>query len=296
MARCSLPSILGRVGALTLCLIIPLRVGAAAGAGPLRPGSGSMSVNGTTLHYEIQGRGPALVFLHAGIADSGMWDEQVRHFRTHFTVVRFDQRGYGASAPATGPYAPVEDCDALLGALGIDHATVIGLSNGGSFALDLALAHPGRVSRLVVVSSSPGWWRFSTEFARRGAALLAAGQQHGSAALVDGWMRDPMLQLASRRASVARAMRRFLSRNTAGILSAPLFRPPSIPTPTVADIHVPTLIVVGDHDDPEIVARAPEMASGIPGAETIVIAGADHMVNLERPREFDRALDRFLAR
>src|SRR5438093_1062280 len=59
--------------------------------------SGWADVNGGRLHYEIYGRGPALVFLHAGIADSRMWDEQVRYFSDRYTVVRFDMRGFGQS-------------------------------------------------------------------------------------------------------------------------------------------------------------------------------------------------------
>lgn len=72
-------------------------------------------------------------------------------------------------------------------------------------------------------------------------------------------------------------------------------RPPDIPVPKLADLKMPTLIMVGERDDPEIVVRARTMSREIPGAKGVVIVkGAGHMVNLEKPREFNRALATFL--
>ena len=71
-------------------------------------------------------------------------------------------------------------------------------------------------------------------------------------------------------------------------------RPPNIPLPKLSDFKIPTLVIVGDHDDPEIVQRAHLIVREIPSAKEIVIKNADHMVSIEKPREFNRALDLFL--
>jgi alpha/beta hydrolase fold len=87
-------------------LVLMLSIGpppAPVSAAPLENlrASGKADVNGGHLYYEVYGHGAPLVFLHAGIADSRMWDRQVNYFSRKFTVVRFDTRGYGKSDPPT---------------------------------------------------------------------------------------------------------------------------------------------------------------------------------------------------
>jgi len=223
-----------------------------------------------------------------------MWDEQVKYFSSRYTVVRFDARGYGQSEIPNEPYVPADDLHNLLAILRIDRATVIGLSMGGTIAIDYALAYPRAVSGLVVIAGSPGWLPYSEALTKRTAAIVAAGNEHGSRQLVDGWLLDPMLVLARTRPTVAAQMRTFLSRNAEGILRAPLMRPPNIANPRLSDLHMPMLVMVGDKDDPEIVERAHSMAREIAGAKIQTIKNADHMVSLERPRVFNRHLDAFL--
>ena len=71
-------------------------------------------------------------------------------------------------------------------------------------------------------------------------------------------------------------------------------RPPDIPLPKLSDVKIPTLIMVGDQDDPEVVERSRIMSREIPGAREAIVRGAGHMVNLENPREFNRVLYGFL--
>ncbi len=277
----------------TVLLALGLRTATTAPLKDLRA-SGQAQVNGTRLHYEVYGHGPSLVFLHAGLADGRMWDDQVNYFSGQHTVVRFDVRGYGQSDPPSAPYAPADDLDLLLRLLGISRAAIIGLSMGGTEAIDFAAAHPETVSALIIVAGSPGWQPYSGALVRRTSAILAAGKAQGPAALIEGWFNDPMLAVAQAQPKVAKQLRRFLSQNAAGILSTAFMRPPNIPTPSLSDFKMPALVMVGDHDDPEIVERSRTMSREIPGARLAVIPDAGHMVNLERPREFNRALADFL--
>ena len=273
-------------------LILSLSLPTATFSAPLT--SGKAEVNGGRLYYEVSGHGPPLVFLHAGIADSRMWDSQIQYFSRHYTVVRYDLRGYGKSDAPTAPYVPAEDLYALLQFLNLDRASIVGSSIGGTQAFDMAAAHPRAVTALVVVGGSPGWLPYSDEMNQRTSAIMSNIKEKGPASVVEGWLHDPMLTIARTQAPVAQQMRMFISQNVPGLLGTPLMRPPNIALPKLSDLKMPTLVMVGDHDDPEIVQRANLITREIPGAKDIVIKGADHMVNLEKPREFNRALDSFL--
>lgn len=262
--------------------------------------SGKAEVNGGRLYYEVYGHGEThghgtpLVFLHAGLADSRMWDRQVNYFSDKYTVVRYDARGYGQSDAPTAPYVPAEDLYALLQFLKIDRACIIGLSIGGIYAFDMAAAHPQAVSALIVVAASPGWIQYSDDMGKRVTAITMGAKDKGPNSVVEGWLNDPMLVVARTQPHIENEMRMFLSQNVPGILGLPFMRAPRIPRPNLSDFKMPTLVSVGDHDDPEIVERAHLITREIPGAKEVVIKGADHMVNIEKPREFNRALDSFL--
>jgi len=223
-----------------------------------------------------------------------MWDSQVEYFSRNYTVVRLDTRGYGQSDAPTRPYSPAQDVFALLQFLKLERACIIGLSMGGTEAIDVVAAHPQAASCLVVVAGSPAWLQYSDAMRRRGEAIAAAAREKGAAAMVEGWLNDPMLILARTQPRVEQEMRMFLEQNTPGILALPFVRSPNIPVPKLADFKVPTLVMVGDRDVPEIVQRAHLVSREIPGAKEVVIKHADHMVNLEKPREFNRALASFL--
>jgi len=280
-----------------LCLFAALMMRVASWSSPiLEPRvKGTARVNGAALYYEIFGRGPTLVFLHAGLADSRMWDREVEYFSGKYSVLRFDARGYGKSDVPVEPYTPVDDLHGLLGFLGIERACVIGLSMGGTVAIDFAAAYPEAISCLVVVAGTPGWQSYSDALVHRVGTILEMGQQKGQSAVVDGWLNDPMLAAAKAKPRIAKQLKTFLTQNARGFLSTPLMRPPNIDTPNLRNLKVPTLVVVGNRDDPEIVERSRTMTREIPGARQAVINGAGHIVNLEKPQEFDRILAQFIS-
>lgn len=93
--------------------------------------AGFFMLNGAPLYYEVAGAGEPLILIHAGVADSGMWDEQFESFARHYRVVRYDWRGYGKSAVPAQPVALHEELADLLAYLGIAHAHLLGISFGG---------------------------------------------------------------------------------------------------------------------------------------------------------------------
>ncbi|MFC7646414.1 alpha/beta fold hydrolase [Streptosporangium lutulentum] len=111
-----------------------------------------MRVNDVDLAYDEAGDGPAVVLVHAGCADRRMWEHQFQALAADFRVIRYDWRGYGESADATGDFAHHEDLTALMDALEIDRAALVGSSDGGKISLDAALTSPGRITSLTLVA------------------------------------------------------------------------------------------------------------------------------------------------
>ena len=121
--------------------------------------TGKAEVNGAQIYYEVAGEGEPLVLVHAGIADSRMWEGQVAAFAERYRVIRYDLRGFGKSEMVEGPFSHQEDLCALLDALGVERAHLVGCSMGGGAVLDFALEYPERVGNLVLVGSAISGFR-----------------------------------------------------------------------------------------------------------------------------------------
>src|SRR5690606_6815407 len=89
---------------------------------------GTADLNGATFHFEMAGIGPPVVFIHAGIADSRMWEGQFAPLSKWFRVIRYDLRGFGRTLPAPGPFSHRDDLAALLDHLAIERASLVGCS------------------------------------------------------------------------------------------------------------------------------------------------------------------------
>src|SRR6266566_308505 len=125
--------------------------------------AGTLAINGAHLYYEQAGSpgspGHPLVLIHGFTLDTRMWDDQFAVFTRHYQVIRYDMRGFGRSdLPAEEPFTAVDDLRALLDTLGVSRACVLGLSLGGSVAIDFALAYPDRTSALVLVDPALRGW------------------------------------------------------------------------------------------------------------------------------------------
>src|SRR5690349_12659867 len=108
------------------------------------------TINGARIHYERAGEGMPVIFLHAGVADYRMWGPQMPVFSKHFDVIAPDLRGFGKSELPPGTWSPVSDLLGLIDELGLKPAHIVGCSIGGGIAIDFALEHPERVSKLVL--------------------------------------------------------------------------------------------------------------------------------------------------
>jgi pimeloyl-ACP methyl ester carboxylesterase len=259
-------------------------------------------VNGAELYYDTRGQGDALLLLHAGIADSRMWDDQFQVFAQRYRVIRYDLRGFGQSLMPSGAYAHHDDAAGLLDHLNVDKADVLGVSFGGSVALDFALAYPERVKALVLSAPYVSGYRPTSEelvrFDSEEEAALGRGDLDAATELnvrtwVDGPHRTPQQVDPTVRERVREMQyRTFANPEAEEVRSLPL-DPPAIAR--LGEIRAPTLVVVGDQDVREFVALADLVAREIWGAEKAVIPETAHVPNMELPELFNQIVLAFLA-
>ena len=262
---------------------------------------GYAPVNGTRLYYEIKGHGHPLLFIHAGIADCRMWDPQWEALSGRFTLVRFDIRGFGRSEQPGVPCSLTDDLSSLLAYIGIDRPFVVGCSMGGSLAIDFALEYHEDVAALVAVGAGlSGYEVIDPAMQAQWAAIDAALARGDQAEAVELELRMWVDGVGRTSADVSSAVRErvremdlALMRRGDPELDMKEIEPPAIRR--LGEIAVPTLVLIGTHDQPRIHETASLLASGITGARRVEIPGAAHLPNMEAPDRFKALLVDFLA-
>lgn len=231
-----------------------------------------------------------------------MWDPQWEPYQRSHRVLRYDMRGFGRSPIGPGRFSNARDLIELLEQEGIERAAIVGVSMGGRVALEVALARPELVGALVLVGAGlPGPDR-SAELTAAGAEEEAAWERGDLDAAVevmlrtwvDGPRRRPEDVDPSLRARVAEMQRRayelqFPVDETAE--QEPLVADLS---ERLAEVRVPTLVVVGEEDLPDMHQTADRLERELPTVRRATIAAAAHLPSLERPQEFDALVLPFL--
>jgi 3-oxoadipate enol-lactonase len=262
--------------------------------------TGVVTVDGTTLAYRTAGCGHPLVFLHAGIADSRLWDRQLERFADDYRVVAYDLRGYGESSLPDEPYAHHRDLGRVLDSLGVEAAHLVGASMGGAVAVDFALTAPERITSLTLVAPALGGYRFTDDATHEGweaaGAAFEAGD-FGRAATIESdlWLAGPDRTLDDVDEDVRALVRSMLLQSYEHQHHEPpetSLDPPAIHR--LADLRVPVLLVSGALDRPDMDAIAARIEADAPSVKREVVDDAAHLPSLERPSAFDRLLHDFL--
>lgn len=252
--------------------------------------------------YDVHGEGPAVALLHAGAADSRMWEPQLRSFAESHSVLRVDFPGFGRTPIEASPVSFRNAVREALDAAEIDRTALVGVSLGGNTALELAVESPGRVSALVLVGAGLPDHKWSEEVTSFFAAEDEALERGDLDAAVDAnlrtWLAGPNRNLdtidSELRTLVATMQRRAFELQSAWPeLRAERLDPPY--SERLRDVNVPTLVLTGDEDIADIHQIAERLVAGIPDASRATIADAAHLPNIERPEEFDRIVLGFLA-
>ena len=248
--------------------------------------------NGIQIAYERVGDGPALVLVHGAGVDGRMWQPQISALADEFTVVAWDEPGAGRSddLPADFGLADYAHClAAVIDALALGPAHVAGLSWGGTVVLELYRHHPEWVGSLTFADSYAGWKgslpaeevRTRIEGLRE---MLAAGERYDPPGLFAGEPPSEFatlleeMTIAARPASLGRQLSMMAEADERDLL------------PRIA---VPTLLIWGEADTRSPLDVARQFENAIPDAELVVIPGAGHVSNLEKPCPFNDALRSF---
>lgn len=266
-------------------------------------GEQGVLLDGAELHVDVTGNGDALLLIHAGVADSRMWDRQVEEFSKEYRVIRCDLRGFGRSRMSVGAFAYHDDIAALLRHLDVERATVIGASFGGSVALDFALAYADMVNALVLVSPAVGGYEFESSqvlafFTAEDDALERGDVEAATELNLKMWVDGP-----NRSAGAVSGEIRELVRD----MQMNIFSQPDVENvevrelypPAVGRLHelkIPTLVIVGEKDVAEFQGISRRIARNVSNAKHVVMSGVAHLPSMEKPEEFNRIVREFLER
>jgi pimeloyl-ACP methyl ester carboxylesterase len=231
-----------------------------------------------------------------------MWDAEFAALQRTHRVIRYDARGFGRSGSADSAFAAHHDLLALMDALHLQRASLVGLSMGGRIAIDFALANPERVERLVLAAPgiSGGTWADDGDTLWLNKARAAAAQ-HDSVAVARAWLQSAYIRTALHDSAMARRVRGWVDDQLpfwAGIMRHQDPEAEAVPPAAehLAELRMPILLIVGTDDTAFIhdVARAIQARAA--DVRRLDIPRAGHMVNVEAPAAFLRAVTAFLTK
>ena len=240
--------------------------------------AGEAEANGIKIHYAIYGQGSPVIFLHGGLANTDYWGNQVPAVAAHHTVILMDSRGHGRSTRDARPYGydlMADDVVALMDALKVPKADIVGWSDGGILGIDLAMRHKDRVGKIFAF----------------GANTLTSG-------MVEGAKRNPTIVVF-----VERVGREYseLSATPTGFqafldeIVKMYANQPNWTDDQLKAITTPVLVVVGDHDEAIKRSHTEYIAATIPHAGLLILPNVSHFAFLQDPKMFNFAILHFLG-
>jgi len=239
---------------------------------------GHASANGISLHYAIYGEGPPVLLLHGALANADYWGHQVPVLAQRRTVIVMDSRGHGRSTRDARPFGydlMADDVISLMDTLGVPRADVVGWSDGGIVALDLAMRHPDRVGRILAFAVNT-----RTSGTRNGAIM------------------NPTIVSFIRRAGQEYKAHSATPRDY-GVLVMQILKmwssEPNWTDDQLKTIASPVLVVDGEHDESIKRSHVDYIAATIPGAELLILPDTSHFAFLQNPGLFNSAMLRFLG-
>ncbi len=311
------------LGPFVACL---LSLGTAAASGAAEDVSETrIPVGAASIYVRSVGQGPPLVLLHGGPDfDTSYLLPDLDRLQDRFRLISYDQRGRGRSAQGVRPQdvslsSDLEDLDRVRRHFGLEKMALLGHSWGAVLALEYALRHPERVSRLVLMNPAPASasdvavlrksYRESlgADFERQRAIVEGAAYRAGDPEAVAARYRihfEHALYRSEDYEKLMAAMKAaFIRQGSAGILEARAIEDRlmqdtwNVPgydlTPRLRELRIPTLVVTGDHDFIPVEV-AEHIARAIPGAKLVVIPKCGHFSYLEAPDEVRKELTAFV--
>jgi 3-oxoadipate enol-lactonase len=259
--------------------------------------SGYVEVDGGELFYETGGNGENIVLLHDGMVSQEIWDYQFPLLAKYYRVTRYDRRGYGKSSDPQSPYSDIEDLNELFIKLGIEKATIFGMSSGGGCAIDFTLKYPEKVNALVLVGAVVGGYGYTSHMTYRGGHLKNPSLMSDPAKAAEYFVWDDPYEIYAENRDAKEKVASIVEANLHRPFDRRYYTPPErIAARFLSEIKVPCLVMVGEHDIPDVHAHAGVISFGIPGSRREVILNSGHLIPVEQPEEFNKSTFRFLRR
>lgn len=252
----------------------------------------TIEVNGQELNYVKEGEGPTIVFIHSLGADYGMWREQFAALEDRYCCIAFDCRGHGGS-PYTGPFTVgdlADDLKAGLDLIGTRQSHLVALAMGGPIALSFTARFPDMVQSLVIANSFVDMRAATkgrieaTEQRLRTMTMYEFGKEYAETRLMPDTPKPTYEELAE---SIAEVEPEAYIQTLRAIFETEF-------TEELSKVDVPTLVLISDEDTVTPEHHSEMIRDGIEGARLIMIKGAGHLSNLDRPEDFNAALEGFL--
>jgi 3-oxoadipate enol-lactonase len=253
--------------------------------------------------YDDRGRGAAVVLLHPFPFGRDVWSGVVAVLAARFRVVSVDARGFGESSlratyPTPGSSAPyaltdlADDLAALLDALALERAALVGLSMGGYTALAFAARHARRLSALVLADTRAA--ADSPEVRDKRERALMTVHSRGPAAYLDESL-GPLLSPGASPALRAQVRAQAESKADTLVAGIEALRDRPDRTAELPLIACPTLALCGSEDGVTPPAEMRRLSKAVPGARYVELPGAGHLSHLEAPEGFAASVDVFLG-
>jgi 3-oxoadipate enol-lactonase len=262
--------------------------------------TGYIDLGTAKIYYEEAGSGRPVVMIHGGLLDATMWDDQFEEFARRYRVVRYDARGHGRSICYPDTFSHHEDLHAIVEKLGLEKPVIMGLSMGGYIAIDFALEYPELPAALVLVSPGLTGYEFKSpefiEFSKRiGAAVQSDKVEDVVEAFQTAWTDGPRRRPDGIDPAVREKVRAMVLENVEDWEERSIeYRPLPLAIERLDSLQVPVLALVGDLDMPGVIEIVELIKSRVPGAQMIMIPGVAHLINMEKPEEFNRIVFQFL--
>ncbi len=247
------------------------------------------------VYCEAVGDGPPIILTHDGLVHRESWDAQFPAWSANYRVARWDRRGYGRSDEPEIEYSSADDLAWVAGHVTDAPAVLVGCSFGALVSIRCALDRPQLVAGLVLVGPIVTGLDFTEHFLTRGGRGFPGPDAPLEEHLAYWCETDPWF-IAGQNHAARHRLRQLLAANPHNLRpKAALERAAAEPLlRRLAEISVPTLVVSGEHDIPDVHAHSGALAAGIPAAERVVLSGSGHLPHVEVPEAFDTAVWSFL--
>lgn len=259
-----------------------------------------LTVGDDKLFYEVKGSGPSLVFVHAGICDSRMWDYQIDFFAQSFTVIRYDLQGFGSSSFSTKPFSHTKDLLLLLEHIKIQQFHLVCCSFGCIIGFDFSLSFPSRVLSLTLVNGHPLNYQEDHPDPHplyKDAELFYETKNVHKLAETEALMWFVGRQRT--RNDVDKVLFQKIVEMDSIALTNELFHPVEVyysqtdAMKHLSELKMPISFIVGPLDEP-ISVLASQKLSQLLQTDLFYVDGTAHLPNMEKPSEFNQILLSFL--